>query len=45
MICRNVLGGLVGGLALMGVINLQLMSAQADDRMRLGAPLAKAAEF
>jgi peptidoglycan-associated lipoprotein len=45
MICRNVLGGLVGGLALIGVINLQLMSAQADDRMRLGAPLAKAAEF
>ena len=45
MFCRNVLGGLVGGLALIGVTNLQLMSAQADDRMRLGAPLAKAAEF
>jgi hypothetical protein len=45
MFCRNVLGGLVGGLALIGVTNLQLMPAQADDRMRLGAPLAKAAEF
>ena len=45
MFCRNVLGGLVGGLALVGVTNLQLTPAQADDRMRLGAPFAKAAEF
>src|SRR6185295_3724989 len=45
MFCRNVLVGLVGGLALAGVTNLQLMPAWADDRMQLGAPLARAGEF
>lgn len=45
MFCRNVLGGLVGGLALVGVTNLQLTPAQADDRMRLGAPADRAADF
>ena len=45
MYCRNVLVGLVGGLALVGVTNLQLTAARADDRMQLGAPPAKAAEF
>jgi peptidoglycan-associated lipoprotein len=45
MFCRKVFGGLVGGLALIGVTNQQLTSAQADDRMRLGAAPARAAEF
>jgi peptidoglycan-associated lipoprotein len=32
-------------MALIGVTNLQLIPAQAEDLMRLGAPFAKAAEF
>jgi peptidoglycan-associated lipoprotein len=54
MFCRK-LGGLVGGRALEGlalasvalvsVALLQLTPAQAEDRMQLGAPLARAAEF
>jgi peptidoglycan-associated lipoprotein len=45
MFCRNVLGGLVGGLAVIGVTNLQLAPAQAEERMQLGAPFGGAAEF
>ena len=46
MFCRNLLGGLVAGVALAGVAGLQqMMPAQAEDRMQLGAPLGQAAEF
>ncbi len=45
MFGRKVSGGLVGGLAQIGVTCLQLTLAQADDRMGLGAPLVRAAEF
>jgi peptidoglycan-associated lipoprotein len=45
MFCRKLFCGLVGGLALAGVANLQPSPAQAEDRMRLGAPLGPAAEF
>ena len=50
MFCRNLLGGLVGGLALASVAlasvaGLQPTPAQAEDRMQLGAPLGQATEF
>jgi len=42
---RKVLAGVAGGVALAGVSDPQLMSAGAQDRMQLGAPLGLAAEF
>jgi len=45
MFCRNLVCGLVGGLAVAGVAGLQLAPAHAQDRMQLGAPLGPSAEF
>ena len=49
MFCRKLLRGLVAGsalgLVLTGVAELQLMPAQAEDRMQLGASLGPAADF
>lgn len=43
--CRGVGGLALASVALASVAGLQLASAQAEDRMQLGAPIGQAAEF
>jgi peptidoglycan-associated lipoprotein len=45
MFWRTLLGTLAGGVALVGVSDLQLTSSWADDRKGLGGPFGPAAEF